>query len=105
MPVIGLVGWRGGGLDWAAVRARGPEEMSDGAPGPEPVEVWRGRHLGGVERGAVRAPVNTLDNLWIEWQAGRLRALQPETAPYLSGARGAAWRESLTEKLAAPEAP
>ena len=103
-PVVGLVGWCGGGLDWDTAARRQTE-----TPGDEPllasINVLRARHLGGVDRGAVRAPVNTLDNLWIEWQAGRLRALQPETAPYLSGTRGAAWLRALREELTGQAAP
>jgi len=105
MPVVGLVGWRGGGLDWEVVAGR-QAEMA--AAGEEPLfgsaAALRGRYLGGVERGAVQAPVNTLGNLWIEWQAGRMRALQPETAPYLSGVRGAAWLRALAEELSAEAA-
>ena len=49
-------------------------------------------HLGRFERGDLAGRVNTLDNLAVELDAGRMRITRPDSAPYLSGPRWEAWR-------------
>jgi spermidine synthase len=80
-PVLGVLGWKN------------PDPGRSG-------QVPPGLAVGTLRRGTIEAPINTLGNLWLEWQAGRTRLLQPGSAPYLEGERGRAWISSLRNHLA-----
>jgi spermidine synthase len=77
-PALGLVGWK-----------------NSRAPMPRDTDFV----LGTARRDLVTAPVNTLDNLWIELDAGRQRILHGESAPYLTGARWTPWLEAFQARL------
>jgi spermidine synthase len=91
-PVLGILGWKH------------PSKNHDRSPrvvtsSHVPNLPWQQLHLGTVRRGDITAPINTLGNLWIEWQAGRMRVLQPQSAPYLAGPQGRQWLNNLQDQL------
>ncbi len=98
-PALGLMGGNGFALDGDTVARR---VAADGAGLSDPylvsLERLRALWVGTAHRGLVDGPVNTLDNLWIELDAGRLRVLRGEAAPYLRGVR---WEEWIVEFRAA----
>lgn len=99
-PSMALVGWKSGDLDWSVVARRLAEEQGsindELIAGPESV---RSLHLGRVRQGDTNALVNTLGNLWIELDAGHLRATRPDTTPYLEGERWIEWSNNLTKQV------
>lgn len=92
-PVLGLVGFRDGGWDWAVIQERAAQARRDGVLDPlarhvEGVELV---YLGRLEQVEPRR-IHTLDNLLLELDAGRRRVTgRPETL-YHSGRR---WLETL----------
>ena len=48
-------------------------------------------YLGQLRRGDIHAPINTLDNLAMELEAGRTFLTRPHAAPYLHGQRWHDW--------------
>lgn len=98
-PVLGLVGWRSAGLNWSDVESRLAADELGGDDYFEGLDHFRGLHMGAVARDDVSGPVNTLDNLWIELDAGRFRILLGEGAPYLYADRWVQWVASLQQQL------
>jgi len=96
-PSIALVGWKGGGLDWAAVRVRCDRERREGGvldPVIRHAEGIELLHLGSFHRDGSAAGVNTLDNNRVELAAG-LRQIRG--AGSLDTLRGGAWRSWMRE--------
>ncbi|HMO50279.1 MAG TPA: hypothetical protein PKE26_04520 [Kiritimatiellia bacterium] len=102
-PALGLVGWRGG-IWQEEVSARRQREETGRADDAllQGRGALRDYFVGRIERGRINAPVNRLGNLWIEREASRMRVLQPETAPYLSGHRWSTWLRALQLALDSP---
>ncbi len=97
-PALGLVGWRSGKLDWTQV-ARRVRAAELGDPHVDEMDRLRVLAVGTVRIGSVSGPVNTLDNLWLELNAGRMRVLQGEASPYLQGARWNPWIGAFRDAL------
>ncbi len=99
-PALGILGWKSGQLDWEVLADRLSEENF--ALGDEmftDAKNVRSLYLGRATRGLTSAPVNTLGNLYIELDAGRLQATQPDTALYLEGERWMQWSRDLQQQL------
>lgn len=99
-PVVGLVGGFSEEVDWNVVAQR-IEAEADGLDDTylATFERLQSLYMGRAHQGLVAGPVNTLDNLWIELDAGRLRVLHGEAAPYLQGERWARWRDEIKSAL------
>jgi spermidine synthase len=81
-PVLGCFGWK------------------DPAPNTSALDQQVGlNYLGRISRTTISAPLNTLGNLWIEWNAGFLRLLRPQSTPYLVGNKGYKWADDLRHTL------
>lgn len=80
-PLLGVFGWR--------------DHLLSGNFAAE----MKNSYLGRLRAGWIQAPINTLDNLWIEWHAGRTRLLAPQSAPYLEGSRAEDWLKNLRNQL------
>lgn len=100
-PALGLMGWRSAELRWHDVQQRLALAEIHRDEYFEDLDQFRALFVGTVERGTVSGPVNTLDNLWIELDAGRYRILFGEAAPYFSGDRWTRWLESFQQQLVA----
>lgn len=99
-PALGLLGWHDGALDWQLIETRhSVKDLSFSDPYLTSIEGLRALHIGQAQPGLVSGPVNTLDNLWIELHAGRLRVLEGEAAPYLQGPRWGRWLEAFQSEL------
>ncbi len=97
-PVLGLMGWKSGRSDWAQIARRIRDTgLEDPYIGQE--DRLRALSVGTARTGMVRGPVNTLDNLWIELHAGRLRVLRGEAGPYLRGERWGPWITAFRDRL------
>ncbi len=96
-PVLGLMGWTSGPPDWTQIARR---VRDTGLEDPYAGEADRLRALsvGTARTDLVSGPVNTLDNLWIELRAGRLRILEGEAGPYLRGERWGPWVEAFRDR-------
>jgi len=96
-PALALIGWKNGSLDWNVVQGRLRDHVHD-AHGFKNLDMpsFRSLYLARVDRAAPGALINTLGNIWVEWHAGHMRALQPESAPYL---RDMVWREWTTKRF------
>ncbi len=98
-PLVALIGWHGGGLDWEVVRARtAGARRSLADPVLRHSEGLALLYLGRPEAPAGVSP-NTLDNMRLELDAARRRI--GGGAPYLAGAH---WLE-LRAELAAVAGP
>lgn len=93
-PTLGVIGWNN-----MAENKSIPRKPTYETRLQVPAMPWEELHLGTIRRGDIVAPKNTLGNLWIEWQAGRLRLLRPVSAPYLSHDRGNIWLQSVQQQL------
>ena len=100
-PALGLMGWRSAELNWHDVQQRLALTEINRDEYFEDLYQFQTLYIGAVERGTVSGPVNTLDNLWIELDAGRYRILFGESAPYFYGDRWTHWLESFQQQLVA----
>jgi len=104
MPLLGLVGYRDADVDWPAVtrhcaELRRTAAVVDGSMRHrEGVEML---YLGRVRRGfATTQQINTLDNAWIEIQAGRLFVTDGFARASLLGATWLDFEARLFRRLA-----
>ncbi len=92
-PTIGLLASRNDTWEWPAVFS---QRNVDFAPPVDPLlsnpALLGALYLGQLRHGEIDAPINTLDNLAIELEAGRTFLTQPYSAPYLHGERWIQWR-------------
>jgi spermidine synthase len=93
-PAMALVGFRGSGLDWDTIESRILEVRRDRILDP----LVRNRNglasvYLGQYNGTGNVPHNSLDNLWIELNAGRLRVVSQPWETYLVAERWLSWLE------------
>jgi spermidine synthase len=102
-PALALVGFRDGGLDWRTIERRTTEERRAGLILDPLVRHATGLallYLGGPwgERPYAGYPVHTLNNMIIEWQAGRERVTGDLTGKYIVGGRWVQWSQERREQ-------
>jgi spermidine synthase len=102
-PALALVGFRDADLDWQTVERRTIEERQAGRILDPSVRHASGLallHLG--DQRGVRPyagyPVHTLNNMIIEWQAGRERVTGDPTRKYIFGGRWVRWSQERRER-------
>ena len=105
-PVLALVGYKNGDLDWRAAQRRCQEERSFGKVGDPSVRHPEG--LGMLYFGRWEAPedravgaVNTLDNLRLELDASRERVTGSPGGKYFYGARWLAFVQARHPEILA----
>lgn len=94
-PAVALIGWNGPAPVSDTVARRLQEEHGLSAD-PEWAAALAALRLGGATADSEGAPINTLGNLRVELDAGRIRLLQAEKAPYLFGDRWEDWLGRFT---------
>ena len=91
-PTIGLLASRDDAWEWPAAFS---QRNVDFAPPVDPLladpALLDALYLGQLRRGDIHAPINTLDNLAMELEAGRTFLTRPHAAPYLHGQRWHNW--------------
>ena len=101
-PVLGMVGFKGTSWDWDLIQQRSGEMSQDGILDPLVRHdagmqmVWLGSYRGRQDREPVW---NTLDNLKIELDAGRVRIMNPRGEPYLIGTAWLKWLQMAKADL------
>lgn len=103
LPLLGLIGLRGGSIDWSGLpercaRLRAAGDVADGSVRhPEGVRML---YLGRVERGfAADTRINTLDNAWIEIHAGNLVLTRAGAEANLRGTKWLDFEQRLFRRL------
>jgi spermidine synthase len=96
-PAIGLVGFRDGQWDWATIESRLVEARATGWDD----RLLRSRRgvsmlaIGELQPLPSGTPINTLDNMRIELDAGRLHVVADPGETYLFGRRWREWLDTL----------
>jgi len=93
-PLIALVGWKDGAIDWTTVRARCDHERRARTildPSMRHVEGIEMLHLATLRQGNLTAPHNTLDNNRVELAAGRRQIRGAGSQDTLRAAAWLAW--------------
>ena len=97
-PMVALVGWREGGLDWDTVAARiAAERPRLRDPLMRDVAGLRLLYLGRSTAGP-GGPINTLDNVYLERRASLDRVAPPPGLRYLEGGVFIAWIRERTDR-------
>jgi spermidine synthase len=108
-PLLGLVGLREGELDWAALPERCADLRADGRivdGALRHAEGVRMLYLGPIERGfAATSRINTLDNAWIEIDAGNLAVTTTYDRTTLLGDRWVDFERRLFQRLGGDAVP
>ena len=104
-PTLALIGFLDGDLDWDVVDRR-CRESRDGSTVADPVarhaDAVAMLYAGPWTRPEASGPVNTLGNLRLELDAGRVRVAENPAGKYLHGDRWLEWLEWLDGRLVVP---
>ncbi|TPV94495.1 MAG: hypothetical protein B7733_14735 [Myxococcales bacterium FL481] len=109
-PVIGLVGFKQGTLDWRVVKER-VAQVAAGSEIADPTLrhiksfalLYIGRTRAFAESDPADPDYNTLDNAWLEYDAGRMRVAGEGTSRFLYDKRGFEFQRDLIEAFAEEE--
>lgn len=98
-PVLGVVAFKGAELSWAVVSDRAAAEHAHGHlvdPTTRHGVALAMLYLGRIQAGDSASPVNTLANLALELDAGRVRLSRGANQQYMQGQR---WNDFLQVRL------
>jgi spermidine synthase len=97
-PVLGLLASRDNDWTWPSSLPSNKVVLEAGSdPLLADPMLLSGLHLGRFQRGDIMGTINTLDNLAVELEAGRIRITRPHSAPYLSDPHWEAWQSRFFE--------
>lgn len=105
-PLIGVAGFKDTGLDWQVIRQRIEAESTWIT---DPVLIHPTGlallYLGTYAQSDARTSINTLNNMWLELDAGRRSVLREPDEPYLTQGRWIDLRKQLLTRNAFDQLP